>query len=73
MSDLEHMAKEVKGRGGTSFKPVFDRIEADGIVPDTLIYFTDMECSFPEEPEYPVIWCASTDIVAPWGETVAVK
>ena len=73
VSDLALMAKEVKGRGGTSFQPVFDRVREENIEPDVLIYFTDLECSFPEQPNYPVIWCSSTKNVAPWGETVHVS
>lgn len=45
------------GRGGTSFRPVFDY--ANENLPDTkaLVYFTDGECwDKLEEPEYEVLW-----------------
>jgi predicted metal-dependent peptidase len=49
---------QVKGRGGTAFKPIFDRIEKDKMDIDGLIYFTDGECwgEQIEKPRYPVLW-----------------
>lgn len=66
--------KGVGGGGGTKFEPVFKWIEDAGIVPDMLVYFTDMLGSFPEgEPNYPVIWA---DILgrkeAPFGQVVRI-
>lgn len=46
-----------KGGGGTSFVPVFEHIEKEGLNPDMLIYLTDGDGEFPKhEPDYPVIW-----------------
>ena len=47
-----------QGGGGTAFKPVFDRVEKEGIDPIGLVYLTDLEgsMSFPAPP-YPVLWC----------------
>ena len=61
-----------RGGGGTSFEPVFDYIEKEGITPACLIYLTDLEGRFPsQEPDYPVIWVSVTkDKKAPFGETV---
>ena len=51
-------ALTVRGGGGTDFRPGFDWVEDEGLTPACLLYFTDMECSsFPEEPQYPVLWC----------------
>lgn len=62
------------GGGGTSFIPPFKWLKENDIVPETLIYITDMYGSFPsEKPPFPVIWCASTDVAAPWGEAVRIK
>lgn len=49
---------KICGRGGTSFKPVFDRIEADKMDIDATIYFTDGECYGEDikKPKYPVLW-----------------
>jgi predicted metal-dependent peptidase len=57
-SDLNVIRSEgVGGGGGTSFIPVFEWIEKEGIVPDALVYLTDGQGSFPgKEPVYPVIW-----------------
>lgn len=65
---------ELKGGGGTSFKPPFKYLEEEGITPATLVYFTDMYGDFPQEPEYPVIWCAcSGRTEAPFGEVIQVE
>lgn len=46
----------VNGRGGTSFKPVFE--ECEKLEVDGLIYFTDGECCDEgiKRPRYPVLW-----------------
>lgn len=50
---------EARGRGGTSFRPVFQRLEDHP--PAFLIYLTDLECNrYPEPPpDYPVLWAAT--------------
>lgn len=55
----------IKGRGGTSFQPPFDYLDKEGIVPDALIYFTDGECSWPKEPNYPVLWALTRELPKP--------
>lgn len=58
------------GRGGTDFRPPFDRAAADGWPLAAAIYLTDLEGPFPDrEPTYPVLWVATTEAQAPWGET----
>lgn len=50
-------AKGAPGGGGTSFIPVFDRIDREGLQPEALVYLTDGMGSFPAAaPAYPVIW-----------------
>lgn len=45
------------GGGGTDFRAPFNYMEEKGIYPNVLIIFTDLECSsYPEPPEFPVIW-----------------
>lgn len=78
VSNLEELAdvrvKGAPGGGGTSFIPPFEYLAKEGIVPETLIYITDMYGSFPSKPPaYPVVWCAITDVAAPWGEVVRIK
>jgi predicted metal-dependent peptidase len=63
-----------KGGGGTSFVPPFEYLAEKHITPDTLVYLTDMAGRFPNKaPNYPVVWCATTDQKAPFGETVRIK
>jgi predicted metal-dependent peptidase len=66
--------RKLKGGGGTSFIPVFERIEQDGDPIDTLIYFTDLLGSFPAQaPGYPVIWASiNPGYKPPWGDLVDV-
>lgn len=66
---------EVNGGGGTDFCPPFDHLESEGEVPACMLYFTDGMCSsFPEEPEYPVMWVIMSDyreeFTAPFGEVL---
>lgn len=65
---------EIFGRGGTSFDPIFDAVDAAGIDPVALLYFTDMDGSFPTSaPAYPVLWCAygrGINATAPFGEVI---
>jgi predicted metal-dependent peptidase len=48
----------LKGGGGTNYRPVFELLEDQGIVPSCLVYLTDMQCSrYPDKaPNYPVLW-----------------
>lgn len=61
---------EAVGGGGTEFSPVFDWVAERGIEPDVLVYLTDGYGPFPESPEYPVVWLMTSDVVAPFGESV---
>lgn len=65
------------GGGGTDFKPGFEYIEAEGIEPKAVIYFTDGEChSYPKkEPDYPVLWAKYgnyKNFKPPFGESVNI-
>jgi predicted metal-dependent peptidase len=69
--DTVHL--EPKGGGGTDFKPVFAWVEENGVLPQCLIYLTDLCCnSFPDVPEYPVLWVTDSRRTAPFGETVQI-
>jgi predicted metal-dependent peptidase len=65
----------VGGGGGTDFRPVFKQLEKLGVVPDTLVYFTDMYGTFPShDPGYHVIWATISGIdTAPFGEVIHVE
>ena len=72
--DIRATPPQMKGGGGTNFRPVFDWVEEAGITPSALIYFTDLCGSFPDhEPGYPVIWCATSEERVPFGDVVRVK
>ncbi len=65
--------KQWAGNGGTLFHPPFEYMEREGIEPACAIYLTDGYGRFPEQPpSYPVLWVMTTDVVAPWGETVKI-
>lgn len=62
-----------RGGGGTDFRPPFKRVEELQLDIQCAIYLTDMYGTFPEKaPPYPVLWVATSDIVAPFGETVRI-
>jgi hypothetical protein len=63
-----------KSGGGTDFVPPFKWVEENGIEPKCLIYLTDFCChSFPETPEYPVLWVTDSPKTAPFGETLRIR
>jgi predicted metal-dependent peptidase len=64
----------VEGLGGTDFRPVFDHAHREQLSPACLIYLTDGDGIFPDEPsEYPTLWAMTApDGLAPWGETVRI-
>lgn len=47
-----------KGGGCTDFRPAFEWVEENNVLPVCLVYLTDLECTdYPDEPPpYPVIW-----------------
>lgn len=74
----DEVPKYMKGRGGTSFKPIFEKVneriaEGDAIV--ALLVFSDgyPNDDWPKPLEIPVIWVLTTDVVPPWGEAVRLK
>jgi predicted metal-dependent peptidase len=56
--------------GGTDMPSGLRYISDRGIDPAVCVVLTDMYTDFGAAPDFPVIWCASTDIVAPYGETI---
>lgn len=65
---------QMKGGGGTDFRPVFDKVKELNMVPELLIYLTDTYGSFPEkQPSYPVLWCITEENgQVPWGQSVHI-
>ena len=66
--------KGAPGGGGTSFIPVFEKIDAEGLAPECLVYLTDGLGSFPSTaPSYPVIWGnIYPNAKYPWGDVVDI-
>ncbi len=64
------------GGGGTSFRPPFQDLEAEGRAPACLVYFTDLESDeFPQDPGYPVLWVTPGPRPGrpPFGEVLAME
>jgi predicted metal-dependent peptidase len=70
----ETITLEPKGGGGTNFRPVFEWVEKNHILPACLIYLTDLDCTkYPASaPNYPVLWVTDSRRKTPFGETLRV-
>lgn len=72
-SDLPVAIRPVGG-GGTDFRPVFDLIAKNGLMPSCLIYLSDLEClSYPDHPPpFPVLWVktGNSGRRPPFGELI---
>jgi predicted metal-dependent peptidase len=63
-----------KGNGGTSFVPIFDELEREGIQPEVCIILTDLDGRFPKrEPDYPVVWASIADKRVPFGDVIHIE
>jgi len=64
---------EIKGGGGTDFRPAFEEINKKGYSPACAVYLTDLDGRFPDkEPDYPVLWVSvnKNHQKAPFGTTI---
>jgi predicted metal-dependent peptidase len=62
------------GGGGTDFRSCFARIDEQGVIPQTLVFLTDLCGTFPgEAPAYPVIWASTENRRAPFGQVVPME
>lgn len=63
---------EVKGGGGTDFRPVFEELKDHHSEFDALIFFTDGHGTFPINfySNYKVLWIMTTEVKAPFGNTI---
>lgn len=67
------MEFKAHGGGGTSFKPVAEYLNSNDDLPAVLVYLTDGYASFDfTPPDVPWLWCMTTDVEAPWGQTVKI-
>ena len=70
----EALEVEIKGGGGTDFRPVFELIESELVQPSLLLYFSDTKGNFPEdEPYYDVLWIASEPLDVPFGTVLTIE
>jgi predicted metal-dependent peptidase len=69
----EFVVLSPKGGGGTDFRPPFEWVEQQQLAPACLIYLTDLCCnSYPDPPEYPVLWVTDSQRTARFGETLRI-
>ena len=62
---------EVKGGGGTDFRPVFSYIDENLDSTNLLLYFSDLDGIFPKyEPSYEVKWISQTNQETPFGNII---
>ena len=68
------------GGGGTDFRPVFEHLENEGIVPEVVVFLTDCYGGYPDEaPDYPVVWCSIEapeslgSYAPPFGDVIHVE
>jgi predicted metal-dependent peptidase len=62
------------GGGGTEFGPCFDWLNEHGILPQTLVFLTDLYGSFPPSaPTYPVLWASTGSQRAPFGAVIPMQ
>lgn len=62
------------GGGGTEFGPCFEWLLTHGIVPQTMVFLTDLYGTFPEQPPaFPVLWASTGGRTAPFGEVIPMQ
>lgn len=68
----QEMSLTFRTGGGTHMPAGYDYIQEQGIEPAVFITLTDGYTAFPPDPQWPSIWCISSDVKAPSeaGETV---
>jgi len=70
----EALEIDVKGGGGTDFRPVFNYIDEKLEAPSLLLYFSDTKGIFPEgEPLYETVWISAQESVVPFGRVLFIE
>ncbi|MBK9259759.1 MAG: hypothetical protein IPM54_07960 [Polyangiaceae bacterium] len=67
---------EVVGRGGTDLRKVFEEAFLRLHLPDGIVYFTDGDGPFPDEPpRIPTLWILTkpSTFACPWGSRAALE
>lgn len=66
----DYLPREIRGGGGTDFRPFFKEITRRGLDPTLVIFLTDGDAVFPSSPPpYPVLWVLlhRSCSCPPWG------
>jgi predicted metal-dependent peptidase len=64
----------IEGGGATDFRPVFEFIENELEDTKLLLYFSDLDGSFPiNEPKYDVKWVAPKELDVPFGKVIILQ
>ena len=72
-SSGEALEIDMKGGGGTDFRPVFTLIEEHLELPSLLLYFSDTQGKFPTvAPYYEVLWICEKENDVPFGECLII-
>lgn len=68
----EEVTLEFYSGGGTDMEEGFNFLAKEGIEPEVFVCLTDGYTDFnvDKAPSYPVLWCISSDIQAPYGENI---
>lgn len=66
----EEFALSFYSGGGTHMPAGFDFLAKEGIDPEVFVCLTDGYTDFGSDPGYPVVWCISSDVEAPWGTNI---
>ena len=62
------------GGGGTNFAPCFRWLDERGIVPQVLVFLTDLCGAFPKgAPGYSVLWASTESRSAPLGQVIPME
>jgi len=76
-SDDTEINLELKGGGGTDYRPGYDWLQKQGHMPTAAVYLTDGYCnSFPDEPDFPTLWALTqkSDYFKPaFGEILVIN
>ena len=75
LDKYKRIDNKFRGRGGTSFVPVFEYIRDKKVKTDLLIFFTDMwgDQEHCRKPGYPVLWVSTQPKQkVPWGHVISL-
>lgn len=71
LDQINSIASQAHDGGGTDFRPLLLRAARE--CPDAIVYITDGYGEFGNPMFIPTLWAMSTDVVAPWGDTMRLK